>query len=463
MATTLIMVRQPRVFFPSCLWVVVTACGSSLPPSSADSDGLDAASPARGAHTVTLLTGDRVTVDQDAGAAVHITPAPGRAHVGFLTQRVKGETLVIPRDIADLVVSGCLDTHLFNVTELLADGYDDAHRADVPVIVTGAPDVAGLRRRFAASGVAVERLLPALHAVALRQRKDAPASILAQLDPSTQRVWLDRRFQPTLDRSVPQVGAPAAYARGLTGAGVVVAVLDSGVDSAHPDLADKVQDAETFIDDGLGTSDVVGHGTHVASIIAGSGAASSGQFHGVAPDAALISGRVCDATGCPFSAILAGMEWAAATKGARVINMSLGGVDGAGVDPIEDAVNRLSADFGALFVVSAGNFGPFALSSPATADAALAVGAVDRDEQLAEFSSRGPRSGDFAVKPEITAPGVGIVAARASAAAPDFGEPVGTSYLRLSGTSMAAPHVAGAAAILLQQHPDWTSAQLKAA
>src|SRR5262249_11006020 len=152
----------------------------------------------------------------------------------------------------------------------------------------------------------------------------------------------------------------AAWARGLTGQGVVVAVLDSGIDASHPDLAGKVVDAETFIDDGLGTSDVFGHATHVASIIAGTGAASGGQFRGVAPDAQLLSGRVWDSGGfCPESAILAGVAWAAIDQHAPIINLSLGGLDSPGQDPLEDAINQLSAQYGTLFVVAAGNFAVF--------------------------------------------------------------------------------------------------------
>ena len=99
----------------------------------------------------------------------------------------------------------------------------------------------------------------------------------------------------------------------------------------------------------------------------------------MAPDATLISGRVCDFIGCPLSAILAGMEWAVATKHARVVNFSVGGGDTPEVDPVEEAVNRLSADHGALFVVAAGNggrSGAATVQSPSTADAALSVGAV---------------------------------------------------------------------------------------
>jgi hypothetical protein len=157
--------------------------------------------------------------------------------------------------------------------------------------------------------------------------------------------------------------------------------------------------------------------------------------------------------------IIAGMEWAA-QQGADVANMSLGGGDTPGIDPMEAAVNSLSEEYGTLFVIAAGNSGSDAsIGSPGSADAALTVGAVDRDDTLAGFSSRGPRIGDGAVKPDVTAPGVDIVAALHSDAT--IGDPVEPGYTALSGTSMATPHVAGAAALLKQQHPDYTGQQLK--
>ena len=159
--------------------------------------------------------------------------------------------------------------------------------------------------------------------------------------------------------------------------------------------------------------------------------------------------------------MIAGMEWAAKAK-ARVANMSIGSYPTDGTDPVSQAVNQLSARYGTLFVVAAGNSGDFVegVDSPGAATAALTVGAVDFDDQLAFFSSRGPRVGDYAIKPDVTAPGVDIVQARA--AGTSLGEPVDQWYTRLSGTSMATPHVAGAAAILAQQHPTWPSTRLKA-
>ena len=432
-----------------------------------------AAAPITG--TVTLITGDRVTLAvRDGHVRAEVQAGPGRDRVAFSIQERGGDIVVVPDDVAALIGADRLDPELFDVTRLLADGYGDDRRDDLPLIVARQPDAPALRSRMASTGVTIDRALPALHMMAVRQRKASAGAVLVSLDDRAARaattaaalppkIWLDRRRKPLLDRSVPQIGAPAAYARGFTGAGVTVAVLDTGVDTTHPDLAGKVATAETFIDDGLGTSDVFGHGTHVASIVAGTGAASQGRFHGVAPDATLISGRVCDQSGnCPDSAILAAMEWAVATQHAPIVNLSLGGPDSPGIDPLEDAVNQLSAEFGALFVIAAGNDGQRqTIESPGSADAALTVGAVGRDESLASFSSQGPRAGDHAVKPDITAPGVGIVAARA--AGTRLGGPVGDSYVALNGTSMATPHVAGAAAILHQQHPDWTGAQLKAA
>ncbi|WP_263657331.1 S8 family serine peptidase [Nonomuraea gerenzanensis] len=124
--------------------------------------------------------------------------------------------------------------------------------------------------------------------------------------------------------------------------------------------------------------------------------------------------------------------------------MSLGGPGTLELDPLEEAVNSLSERTGTLFVISAVNSGrPGTISSPGSADAALTVGAVDRSDRIADFSSWGPRQGDHAIKPDITAPGVDIVAA-----AP------GGGYQTLSGTSMAAPHVTISAAILAQKHPE---------
>lgn len=450
----------------------LAACGEHSPslPSGAAESGL----PSDTARSVTLITGDRVTVTTtEHGGTVITHAAPGREHIGFITRQDSDDVIVIPRDVGELVGGGQLDLDLFNVSYLLANGYDDASQPDIPLLITGgaassqlrgSPGVAAeLRSRIASPDTAVTHVLPALGVVAARQHKTAStSSVLAELARSPDRVvWLDRRYQLMLDHSVPQTGAPTAWASGFTGAGVVVAVLDSGIDATHPDLAGVVVDAQNFADDALTANDTVGHGTHVASTIAGSGAASGGRLRGVAPDAQLLNGRVCDRF-CLTSAVLAGIEWAAITKRAPIINMSFGGPDSPGIDPVEAAIDQLSAEYGTLFVVAAGNSGVLSVSSPSTADAALSVGSVDRAGELATTSSRGPRPGDGAVKPEITAPGVQIVAALAAGVEP-IGTPINAFYTRLSGTSMATPHVAGAAAILRQQHPQWTGEQLKSA
>lgn len=203
------------------------------------------------------------------------------------------------------------------------------------------------------------------------------------------------------------------------------------------------------------TDDRNGHGTHVTSTVAGSGAASDGRFKGVAPGARILSGKVCDAGGyCDNSDILEGMAWAA-QRGAKVISLSLGDVDTPETDALEAMVESVTRDHGALVVAAAGNSGPGKVGSPASADRALAVGATDIDDELAHFSSIGPRVGDFGLKPDLVAPGVGVVAARAGGTTAEDG------YTAMDGTSMATPHVAGAAAIVFQQHPDWTPEQVK--
>jgi subtilisin family serine protease len=296
--------------------------------------------------------------------------------------------------------------------------------------------------------------------------RPAAADGARALSAGVARVSLDGVRRGALDVSVPQVGAPAAWDAGYDGTGVTIAVLDSGIDTRHPDLAGRVV-AEANFSESPDTADHWGHGTHVASIAAGTGAASDGALTGVAPGARLLNGKVLGDDGYGFdSGIVAGMEWAVA-QGARVVNLSLGAEDSPGTDLVEEAVGTLSAESGALFVAAAGNV-PWemesSVNSPASADAALAVGAVDDADAWAEFSATGPRTGDRAVKPDLVAPGAGIGAAAAEGSVlAGEGEPVADGYVALSGTSMATPHVAGAAALLAQRHPDWDGEQLKAA
>ncbi|MFI6785101.1 S8 family serine peptidase [Micromonospora sp. NPDC050276] len=416
-------------------------------------------------RAVTLLTGDTVHVSSVEGrTVVDVVPGKGRERVPFITHSAGEDVRVIPADAAGLLNRGMLDERLFDVSTLLEFGYDDT-RDTLPLIVQH-----GGAAPAALAGARTTRQLAGVIAVA-ESRADAVSFWTAvtsaasgterRLRAGLDKIWLDGLRKPTLDVSVPLTGAPQAWQAGWTGAGVKVGVIDTGVDQAHPDLAGRVAAAENFTAE-PDTLDRVGHGTHVASTIAGTAAASQGRYKGMAPGATLYSAKVCTLEGCPESAILAGMTWAA-QQGVKVANMSLGGDDTPATDPIEAALTDLTRRYGVLFVVAAGNDGEggeSTVDSPGSVAEALTVGAVTKTGELAEFSSRGPRTGDAGIKPDITAPGVGIVAARSSASDlwPVDDNP---QYTSMNGTSMATPHVAGAAAILAQQHPDWSPERIK--
>lgn len=429
-------------------------------------------------HQLTLITGDRVSVDAK-GRVVGFQPAEGRAGIPVHKQIRDGRTLVIPADAQRLIASGKLDRRLFDITELSRPENRRAQKNDLRLIVSyrGAPSAQATAKAEVrdAGSTRIGRSLTSLNAQSVATPKaDAPdlwqALTSEQADGAQRttatgidRVWLDGRRKVALDRSVAQIGAPTAWKAGYTGKGVKIAVLDTGVDGTHVDLKGKIVAAKNFTKS-PDLKDRIGHGTHVASTAAGSGAKSGGKFKGVAPDAKLLAGKVLGDDGFgDDSGILAGMEWAVA-QGADVVNLSLGGMDTPEVDALEAAVNKLSATKGVLFAIAAGNEGSGAgtVGSPGSAEAALTVGAVDVNDKLAGFSSRGPRAGDGGIKPDVTAPGVAITAASAkgSEIAKEVGEsPAG--YLTIDGTSMATPHVAGAAALLKQQHPEWTYKQLK--
>ncbi|WP_026422697.1 S8 family serine peptidase [Actinokineospora inagensis] len=428
--------------FRGLVGAVVVAAALVLP-----SAGVGAATTAPAGDAVTLVTGDRLRVlpGPRGEFAVEVLPTPGREHVGFL----RDGSRIVPADAEPLVESGRLDPRLFDLSLLPRD-------SATPVIVTDSGPRAGLS--LSATDV---RPLPSVNGAAMK----VGPGFWSWLATTHASVWLDGYSQPTQDVSVAQIGAPSAWQAGYTGAGVTVGLLDTGVDGTHPDLAGKVVEQNDFT--GTGTTDQIGHGTHVAGIIAGTGAASGGRYRGVAPDAKLVSGKVCARMGCPDSAVIAGMEWIAPK--AKVVNISLGGAYSDGKDPVSRSLNTLTAQYGTLFVVAAGNDraldtpDPFAsVTSPAAADSAVAVGSVTKEDTTSPFSPRQPRLGDYAVKPDLAAPGSDIVSDRVVGTPSGDQAPVDEHYATLSGTSMAAPHVAGTAALMAQRRPDWTAEQLRA-
>ncbi|MEU8255321.1 S8 family serine peptidase [Micromonospora inaquosa] len=428
-----------------------------------------------GTHSVTLITGDTVTTRQSGNGGTLDVRRPDGSSTPVRVVEAGDDLYVYPQSVLPYVAAKTLDKRLFNVNRLIADGYDDERVDHLPLIMSYDAGAAGLRAGAAPTGATRTRTLSSISGVALSEDRDRAGEFWAAITAASTakataatggagrfsggiaKIWLDGRVHADLADTTAQIGAPAVWAGGDTGAGVRVAVLDTGIDAAHPDLTNQISASAVFVP-GEEITDRVGHGTHVASTIAGTGAASGGREKGVAPGARLAVGKVLSDDGYGMDSwILAGMEWAAREADASVVNMSLGSNQPSdGTDPLSQAVNTLSAETGALFVISAGNAGlPGSVSAPGAADAALTVGAVDGDDQLAAFSSRGPRISDEAIKPELTAPGVGVLAAR-SQYAPGEG-----SYQSMDGTSMAAPHVAGAAALLAAKHPDWTGQQLK--
>ncbi|THA75206.1 peptidase S8 [Streptomyces sp. A0642] len=462
--------RRRRQLISAAAAVPLLASGLAVlqaPAQAAPSRPTAPATPSA-THKVTLVTGDVVTVTtMSDGKQTAEVDRPDQAVGGVKIQEIKGDLFVTPDEAEPLLAKDALDRRLFNVTDLIEMGYDDAKSAAVPLIATydrahsrsaaepKAPRGSRLTRRLEGIGGAVL-------STEKRQARTFWTGVAPQgsttLGAGVGKLWLDGRVKAALKESVPLIGAPEAWAAGYTGKGVKVAVLDTGIDAGHPDFAGLIDGTASFVP-GEGVTDVNGHGTHVAGTIVGSGAASGGDNKGVAPGADLFVGKVLGgAEGYgQDSWVMAGMQWAAET-GADVVNMSLGDsypTDGS--DPMSQMVDALSEQYGTLFVIAAGNAGPESVSAPGAAASALTVAATDKQDRLASFSSTGPLAYSGGMKPDIAAPGVDITSAR-SQEMTDGGEGL---YRTLSGTSMATPHVVGAAAILAQRHPDWTGAQLK--
>lgn len=302
-----------------------------------------------------------------------------------------------------------------------------------------------------------------------------PAQIRAlAAHPAVFRVEPDRAVEAFLNTATVWTGVRQAWADfGVDGdrdgnktayskTDVVVAILDTGIDAAHVDLdGGKVIGWYDVINGRASPYDDNGHGTHVASIAAGTGEGNA-AYAGVAPGAALVGIKVLNKNGSgTTSGIISGIDWMIRNKnayGIRAGNMSLGSSGCSdGTDSLSSAVNN-AVDNGIVMAVAAGNSGPnkCTVGSPAAAAKAITVGAMydpgERGWVVAEFSSRGPTA-DGRTKPDVAAPGRNITAARAGS---------GNGYVTYSGTSMATPFVAGVIALMLDANYSLTDAGVKA-
>jgi thermitase len=279
---------------------------------------------------------------------------------------------------------------------------------------------------------------------------DPMAGLLWGLNNTGQSVW-GSRGTPDAD-----IDAPEAWTV-TRGAGVTVAVVDTGADLGHPDLAAHLHPGYDFVDNDSNPTDANGHGTHVAGTIA---AADNGVgVVGVAPDASVVPLRVLGADGSGYSSdVAAAFDWAG-DHDVRVVNASLGADSPTAAE--QQAIHDHPAT---LYVVAAGNDGLDVDATPRypcayTEPNVLCVGASDSDDQIADFSNWGAAGVD------LFAPGTLIVSSwpRTFSSDLDFYFETGAGYELLDGTSMATPHVAGAAALVAADHPGVDAGQIKAA
>lgn len=312
-----------------------------------------------------------------------------------------------------------------------------------------------LRRRVEAAGGRVTNEFAATGAVAAEVAAGAAESLSYDSFVGANRAYAAERLGTT-----DIINASGAWASGWNGSGVRIAILDSGVDSSHEMLAGRVVAEKDFTGSASGASDVFGHGTHVAGIAAGN---SPNGLKGVAPGALIINAKVLDDSGTGSTeSVIKGIEWAldpdgdaGTDDGAKVMVMSLGGAYGSPDLTLWDAI-RAANGRGAIVVVASGNCGAgcpaqycngyVGVTTPGDSPDALTVGAVDENGEWACFS--GGRAGS--VKPDVTAPGVNVESS------------VPGGYRNATGTSMATPFAAGAAALLLQKNPGLPPASVKA-
>jgi len=296
---------------------------------------------------------------------------------------------------------------------------------------------------------------------------------------SIKSIHLDREVRALLNHASPSIKAPAAWSKGRTGKGITIAVVDTGV-HPHEDLTSPVNRIiafKDFIKNRTAPYDDNGHGTHVAGDAAANGASSDGLYKAPAYESNIAGVKVLNKLGAgTLSRIISGIEWCIENKdryNIRVMCLSLGSqaVSSYKDDLLCEAVEN-AWDSGIVVCAAAGNEGPGSetIASPGIDPKIITVGAINDlgtderfDDEIADFSSRGPTI-DGLVKPDLLSPGVDIVSLRSPGSYIDkrMGSArIGSSYISLSGTSMATPLCCGCAALLLEENPELTPREVK--
>lgn len=336
---------------------------------------------------------------------------------------------------------------------------------EIPVIISGKDcSCEDLEEYIRQVGGKTKHILPIINAVAVYM---PPTNIKSMaMEKFTEKIYLDDYVYKLMDICPITVASDFANEYGLTGKNVSVAVLDTGV-FPHEDLAtpyNRIVAFKDFIGGKTRPYDDDGHGSHVAGIIAGNGFSSKGKYMGIAPDAKIVGVKVLKGDGAGnISDVIAGIQWIVDNReryNIKVATLSLGtrATSSCSDDPLCKAVNAAVAS-GITVVVAAGNSGPnpSTITSPAISPHVITVGACNdrnaishKDISLADFSSIGPTI-EGLDKPDILAPGVRITSLANKS----------LEYDTLSGTSMAAPVVAGCAALLYEKNPQATPGQIK--
>ncbi|HKP71407.1 MAG TPA: Ig-like domain-containing protein [Pyrinomonadaceae bacterium] len=455
--------------------------------------GGDAASPAQ--TVVQLSDGQQYSFPQTSGDATTILETkPGvatyvREGAGLT---VRGSSVGNPNEKIDSRLrkaGGDADIPVIIRFKLSYKNFYDGMRGNAAMRFQKRQEFKSVRNRVAAMLAEKGRIKHDLLIInGVSANIDAAALDQLAQDDSVARVEPDVTAHITLDTSVDEIFARETWQLSdgnnnpLTGVGQRIAIIDTGVDYTHPDLGAclgancKVAGGWNFLANNSNPLDDNGHGTHVAATAAG-----NGLLKGVAPDAKILAYKVCDAGGsCAGSHIIAAIDYATdpnrdgdVSDHVDVASMSIGG-GGNPDDSMSLAVDNATAA-GVVLTIAAGNTGPGAgtIESPGTARTAITVAAACKQSQvgvdsrcatpIASFSSRGPLVWNDVdlQKPDVSAPGVNICAARWGNAFAGSPTCFDSQHIRISGTSMATPHVAGAAALVRQAFPGYTPEQVK--